>query len=377
MTDKVETQKKLDLSAEEKELEEICKSLERSRKRHLSVGLLRGDQAADRLAEQEGSASPLLKKTKTMAITMKEFEAYMDRNVNKRLDSIDEGQAKISDEINRVKETVGTHAKLIDSNSKATERNKTSIAEIREELRSMKQFPPLPQPLLPDAAPNAPADDEYDKARRSIRLWPVPGTDKNGLWTSSGDFFRDKLDLESRIYDGMIESIERVALPSGPGAKDEVLVRFVRSEDRDMVVGAASKLAACIDDTGKPTAGIRMEVPRRLQSDFKALFRYGQSLRSRHGPGTRKHVKFCDLDRSLYLNVKLPGDEFWSQISTEVARRGLRSRAAATDGELERRMDINGPHLAPPRPRASSSSQAPSGPVRRSPPQRRTESMSS
>ena len=42
----------------EEELQELVKSIERSRKRNLSVGLLRGDQVVDRQELQEKSASP-------------------------------------------------------------------------------------------------------------------------------------------------------------------------------------------------------------------------------------------------------------------------------------------------------------------------------
>ncbi len=88
-----------ELFAEKAALEEIFMSIEKSRKHNLSEGLLRGDQVADPLKEQEISAFPLLKKSKTMSITMADFEACMDRNVAKRLNSIDEGQSKINDDI--------------------------------------------------------------------------------------------------------------------------------------------------------------------------------------------------------------------------------------------------------------------------------------
>ena len=31
-------------------------------------------------------------------------------------------------------------------------------------------------------------------------------------------------------------------------------------------------------------------------------------------------MKFDDLDGSLYMNIKLPGDDSWSKITTETAR---------------------------------------------------------
>ena len=143
-----------------------------------------------------------------------------------------------------------------------------------------------------------------------------------------------------------------MAVPSGPGVNLEVLVLFVDNQSRDLVLGSAAKLAPFIDGDGKPTAGLRIEVPPHLQQEFRLLFKYGQGLRARHGPGTRTHVKFFEEDLSLFLNVRLPDDESWSRVSIEMARRGLKARSRKNEGDLERRLDIAGT----PRPRAASAS---------------------
>ena len=88
------------IQKEDREFDEILGSIERSRKRNLSEGLLRGDQVLDRLRCQEASASPNLKKSRDstpertrvpsarspeMSLTMADFKAYMDQNTNKTL----------------------------------------------------------------------------------------------------------------------------------------------------------------------------------------------------------------------------------------------------------------------------------------------------
>ena len=133
---------------------------------------------------------------------------------------------------------------------------------------------------------------------------------------------------------------------------DEVIVRFRLPSDRDTVMGAAAALATFMDERGRATAGLRMEVPPPLAQDFKILFKYGKNLRLRHGQGTRRHIKFDDASGGLYLNVRLPGDDGWSRVSTDLARRGVRARQMLTDDELERRLDITGPISG--RPRAGS-----------------------
>ena len=361
----------------DKELEDLCNTLDKSRKRHLSVGLLRGDQVHDRLKQQESSASPLLKKarvpapqqpplgtppkTPTMALTMADFEAYMERNTNKRLQNIDESVAGIRTVVNAQGKSLEEHDRII-------KLNQTNIAEIRDEIKMLKAGPtkqsgdtwrPRPSPsTCPDRDKPPPSSEPrgeslaFDLARRSLRLWPVEGSTQEELWRSTKRFISVTLDLGSQVTQEMMVSVERVEIPSGPGVQSEALVRFRDVSARDLVMGSASKLAPMVDSRGKSTAGMRMEVPPVLRQDFRVLFKYGQTLRARHGQGTRWHVKFDDISRSLYLNVKLPTDESWSRVSIDLARRGIRARQVLNDDEIERRLDITGP--IQPRPRATS-----------------------
>lgn len=58
----------LDSSDSDSDSNFLAASVEKSRKRHLSPGLLRGDRIADLLVDQEASASPSFKKTKSDSI---------------------------------------------------------------------------------------------------------------------------------------------------------------------------------------------------------------------------------------------------------------------------------------------------------------------
>lgn len=345
-------------------IEEIASSIDRSRKRHLEVGLLRGDQVHDRLRAQEASASPVLKRSRTtpdstppkakMAMTMAEFKEYMENNTNKRLDGIDN--------------KIGGMQVAIQDNSAKLANHERQIEEIRSEVKALKSDP-FPPPRPPsEVAPAWPTvtstltkeeDLLFLRARRSLRLWPIRGSSKDELWQSTGIFLGSNLGLEGKLDRTSIEEVSRVSLPSGPGVRDEVLVRFKDAVLRDTVMSSASKLAPFVDAEGRATAGMRLEVPPKLQQSFRVLFKYGQNLRARHGAGTRRHVKFCDTERNLFLNVKLPGDESWSRVSTEVALRGMRARQSITDDQLERRLDITGPLKENPRPRAASTAGPP------------------
>ena len=295
-----------------------------------------------------------------MAMIMAEFKEYMEANTNKRLNTID-------DKMSGMQATVTQIDKVVRDNSDKIERHDGQIAEIRAEVSRLKtsQFPALPPASQGGLTGPAPAaaqapvvsekeEREYLLARRSLRIWPIPGNTNDDLWDATAVFMGTNLGLEGRINEAAIESINQVEIPSGPGVKHEVLIRFKEAVSRDLVLGASSKLAPYMDTEGKATAGMRLEVPPKLQQPFRILFKYGQNLRARHGPGTRRHVKFSDHDRSLFLNAKLPGDETWSRISVDVATRGLRARDSISDSQLEKRMDITGPFQSIQRPKSTS-----------------------
>ena len=361
----------------DKDIDDLCRTLDNSRKRHLSVGLLRGDQVQDRLKLQEVSASPLLKKARPralpeeefttpegkeeedMAMTMAEFRAYMETTTNKNIKELDSKVSGIQETVSKVEKTVNIHSEKID-------RHERQIADLKTEIASAKEnFPVLPRPdsawpssdrtrILTNPTGLLSKENEaaFVLARRSVRLWPVSGSSSADIWRESGIFMGSKLGLEGQLGEEMIESITRAPSASGPGVRDEVVVVFKHPRHRDLVMGSAAKLAPYVDGAGRTTAGIRIEVPPFMQVEFRVLFKFGQNLRAKYGEGTRRHIKFDDVNQCLYLNAKLPGDEQWSKVTLELARKGLRARDVASSGEVERRLDISGP--LPARPRSTS-----------------------
>ena len=344
-------------------------SIDRSRKRNLSEGLLRGDLALDRLRTQEESASPRLTKkqresettpTKMAALTAGEFRDLMgkqDAKLSRRFDTIDGGLGSLKQSLTLLEGAVNANTAKLTDHETMIKGTQSKLANFEIELKRLQEAPcpPRAQGAAPDLGSRA--DEDFDKARRSIRLWPIRGSAGPQVWQSTEEFLKHRLDLGERVTENMIQHIHRPDLPSGPGVVDEAVVLFRAVESRDMVMGASAKLAPYIDSNGRPTAGLRLEVPPHLRASFGTLYKFGQSLRLRHGQGTRRHVKFDDLERGIYSNVKLPGDQSWSKVSIDMARRGLRARAIQSDGELERRFDITG--IQAERPRSLSLSQPP------------------
>ena len=351
-------------------LDPLEHSVRRSRKRFLSPGVLRGEQVTDRLRIQEVSASPCLKKQKeapAMALTAEEFRASMREmkdDVAKRFDSLEGKVQSVSTKVEANATKIDRHETLITDGQKR-------IEDMRREIDAIKHQPPqFGGPRNSDRSP--PEPHEYGRARKSLRIWPVVGNTAEEVWRATGDFLHCLLRLPE-IGENQIQTLTRPDFPSGFGIKDEIIVLFKTASTRDTVISASSKLSDRIDNSGRPTAGIRIEVPHCLKDDFNLLNKFGQRLKARHGPGTRRHVKFDDSNRSLFLNMKLPGDDRWSRVDVDLARRSMAQRERIDSQDLEARMDLMG--NVPSRP-ASTSAAPPSRPLS-SWTGRRTESMSS
>ena len=160
----------------------------------------------------------------------------------------------------------------------------------------------------------------YEKSRRSIRIWPVRGTSETELWRNTGIFLHTTLSIpHDEMEEERISEIRRMRT-GGTRIKDEALVVFIDAETRDFVTGFARNLANAVDTNGNPTAGLRMDIPIQLMSVFKLLETHGRKMRDRYGKEFKRHIRYDDSARSLYLNVKLPQEENWTRISPGFAR---------------------------------------------------------
>ena len=176
-----------------------------------------------------------------------------------------------------------------------------------------------------EAPRRAVLSEEYLRARRSIRVWPVTGSTEEELWGNVGEFLHGPLALpETAVGQDDVEAVFPVDDGIRPeNVKDEVVIRFKNSRTRDMVMSSSINLASCVGRDGRPTAGTRLELPHELKDTFRLLSRFGTRLRARHGEGTKRHVRFDDFAGSLYTNVKLPGDDSWTRVTPEMAASDL------------------------------------------------------
>ena len=134
---------------------------------------------------------------------------------------------------------------------------------------------------------------------------------------------------EEEISSINIRSVKpaRGALMSGKNNLEHE-VEFARIGDRDAFRSNAVKLAPF-----RRAAGIRMTLPDFMMSSFKLLENEGYRIVQRR-PGTRRNIKFNDLDRSLVMDVKLP-DSNWVRVTPEQVARVSRSRRSETSTTVD------------------------------------------
>ena len=105
-------------------------------------------------------------------------------------------------------------------------------------------------------------------------------------------------------------------------------------------MSSSSNLASKVNREGKTTAGIRLEIPPELDGTFRLLSRFGTRLRARHGTGTKRHIKFDDYTASLYTNIKLPGDNSWTNITPRMAKEDLEASVQEENSQVKKRMAL-------------------------------------
>ena len=236
------------------------------------------------------------------------------------------------------------NATRISNNSEAISRQAATSASQRAELEAVAvRVSALERaesrPECGQVDERATLSMSYLTARRSVRLWPVAGQSDDELWEGVGEFLHGTLAInEGDVCQEDIESVSRVLDGREHSGKEEVLVKFFDKQKRDLVVSSSPSLAKEVDREGKPTAGIRLEIPPELSDTFRLLHRFGTRLRARHGVGTKRHIKFDDYCGSLYANIKLPGDASWTKITPAMARADLSASMREENEHTQKRL---------------------------------------
>ena len=260
---------------------------------------------------------------------LKENSEHLMKSFNASLGAL---SAKIDD--NSAK--IALNSTAIASQAGNAENQQVEIKNLSERVARLEKMKPV---AVAAVEQRATLSSGYLLARRSLRLWPIQGDSENALWEAVGEFLHEVLGM-SREDIGQ-EDIDSIIRPMGgrdQAERREVIVRFVDKQKRDSVVSSSPNLAGRVDREGRPTAGIRLEVPPELDDTFRLLHRFGTRLRARHGAGTKRHIKFDDFGGSLYANIKLPGDSSWTKVTPAMAREDLGASLREENAHTQKRL---------------------------------------
>ena len=168
----------------------------------------------------------------------------------------------------------------------------------------------------------------YWSARKCLRFFPIAGGQKDQMMDALDKFVTNKLKiLSGKLNSGDIGLMRRVASSRRAKTQDEVVVSFTSVSARDLVLSYARNLQEYVDDQRRPLAGIRLEIPERLLSDFKSLEQYGHAMKSKHKEKFKRHIKMDDTLMCLYMDVYIPKTDEWIRVDTEHARADNKERA--------------------------------------------------
>ena len=104
---------------------------------------------------------------------------------------------------------------------------------------------------------------------------------------------------------------------------------------RDRIASYARNLSP-FSSGGKPTAGLRLDVPTHLKGVYKALMQYGYALKVKHGDGLKRNVRFDDMEQTMCMDVKFPKESKWVTLDFDMAMEDKRARAKREVRGLDR-----------------------------------------
>ena len=157
-------------------------------------------------------------------------------------------------------------------------------------------------------------EEKFWECRRSLRIWPVPEGDRQGVVS----FLKDKIRMDDNFLEGDLGKME-IKPMRDPRAKikDEVIVTFETKEIRDAIKANAANLANFRDE-----AGMHLHLPNNLQKDFKALMSLSYDLKKKNAE-LRRNIKFDEDDLGLYMDFQIKRDSAWKRVKPEQARKAL------------------------------------------------------
>ena len=169
----------------------------------------------------------------------------------------------------------------------------------------------------------------YWSCRRALRLWPIRGVD---LTAAVKKFLVEMLGVDPDDAEAGLAptAVEKVVDPRSK-VDSEVVATFRNPGVRDSIKSLGFKLE------GK-RAGIRIEIPVYLRSDFQVLQNLSYRMKMAH-QGMKRSIKFDDENHGLVLDIQVPGQD-WRRIRPDQAREAKKSDPRLRSGPLEMTSDM-------------------------------------
>ena len=148
---------------------------------------------------------------------------------------------------------------------------------------------------------NSTREDAYWLARRSLRLWPV--SREGDLEERTVEFLVNELRLDQQHATSLNIEVKRSGARASRGkenqrngdVKDEVLVRFENTRERDDVRSYAKNLE-------RKGRGMRLEIPDHLWPSFRVLQELGYELKQKN-QSLRRNILFDDRNMDLKMDI--------------------------------------------------------------------------
>ena len=192
-------------------------------------------------------------------------------------------------------------------------------------------------PRPPQTQKSTAEEEKYWVARRTLRVWPVPGEDRD-LKSALLDFLATKLLCPPGRVTQTDFEVKRAYSPPEMTAQNQVIVTFATIALRDEIKSMARNLRGA-----DRSVGIQIEPPDSLQSHYQAFQRLAFQLK-RKNPALRRNVKFSDYDLCLVMDVKINSESGWKTIMYDQARQIIKKTRARTESfsleELETMADV-------------------------------------
>ena len=316
-----------------------------SRKRRFSI------PSSPEMAESNQTGPPgkkssredraLLDKLEQMITGVRGDIAKSEANTAARIDSkLDDFSTKLGDRLTTTETsvaTLGSDVARLRSEvlvlRKKSDVQARSLSTVVEDIVSRK-LAANPPPVLTNPKvrkEKSTFDSKYWEARKSLRIWPIPGPD---LVKSVLDFLQVRLLLPIGRVTRDDFCVSPVTSPPGGSIVDQVVVRFDSIRLRDEVKSAAKNLNGADRSTG-----LQLEAPDHLRSHYQTFQKLGFNIKKKH-PTLRRNVKFDDLEQALVMDIKTDQASDWKTLTYADAKDLLKKvkktpRTSIEKAELE------------------------------------------